>query len=104
GDDGEDRRGALPDAQEVAAARGDGSVLRGARGARAEEEAFDLRAPRLAEAAPRRGHPCGSAAFEGPQDHHPAAARRAAEERAGRASLRAPGVHDAGERRLTVSL
>src|SRR5205823_4601618 len=103
GDDGEDRLGALPDAEEVAAARGDGSVLRGARSPRAEEEALDLRAPRLAEAAPRRGHPSGSAALEGPQDHHPAAARRAPEERAGRASFRASGVHDARERRLTVS-
>ena len=58
------------------------------------------RAARLAEAAARRGHPARSAALQGPQDHHPAAARRAAEERAGRAPLRAAGVHDARQGRL----
>ncbi len=37
---------------------------------------------------------------EGPQDHHPAAARRAAQERAGRAPVRAAGVHDPRQGRL----
>src|SRR4029077_10856814 len=75
------------------AARGARGVLRGARGARAEEEALDLRAARLAEAAARRGHPARGAALQGPQEHHPAAARRAVEERAGRASLRTADFH-----------
>ena len=66
----------------------------GARGARAEEEALDLGASRLAEAAARRRHPARGAALQGPQDDHPAAARRAAQERAGRAPLRAARVHD----------
>src|SRR5262249_2726672 len=76
---------------------------RGARGAGAEKEALHLRAARLAEAAARRGHPGRGAALEGPQDHHPAAARRAPQERAGRAPVRAPRVHDEGkELRLFV--
>ena len=62
------------------------------------------RAARLAEAAARRGHPAGSAALQGPQDHHPAAARRAAEERAGRAPVRAPGVHDPRQGRVADRL
>src|SRR4029077_15203123 len=45
--------------------------------------------------------PARGAALEGPQEHHPAAARRAAEERAGRPPLRAAGLHDPGERRLS---
>ena len=57
GDDGADRRRALSRAQEEPAARGARGVLRAARGAGAEEEAVDLGAPRLAEAAARRGHP-----------------------------------------------
>src|SRR2546425_8220150 len=91
---------ALPISEEVAAARGDGSLLRGARSPGPEEEALHLRAARLAEAAARRGHPAGRAALEGPQDDHSAPARRAAQERAGRASVRAPGFHDPREGRL----
>ena len=87
----------FPQPEEIAAARGAGGVLRGARGARTEEEALDQRAARLAEAAARRGHPARSAALQGPQGDHPAAARRAAEERAGRPPVRAAGVHDARE-------
>src|SRR6185369_13635192 len=102
GNDGEDRRGALPGPEEVAAEGGDGGVLRGARGAGPEEEALDLGTARLAEAPAGGGHPSGSAAFEGPQDHHPAAARRAAEKRAGCAPVRATGVHDARQGRLSA--
>jgi len=54
GDDGENRRGAFPGAEEVAAARGDGSVLRGARSPGPEEKALHLGAARLAEAPARR--------------------------------------------------
>src|SRR5439155_3179787 len=58
---------------------------------------------RLAEAAARRGHSAGRVALEGPQDDHSAPARRAAQERAGRAPVRAPGVHDPreGDRKST---
>ena len=40
---------------------------------------------------------------QGPQDHHPAAARRAAQERAGRASVRAAGLHVARSEPLSAS-
>ena len=91
--------------QEVASARGDGGLFRGARGAGAEEEALDLGAARLAEAASRRRHPPRGTALEGSQDDHPAAARRTAQERAGRASFRAARVHDScqGLRSLSPS-
>jgi len=65
-----------------------------------EEEALHLGAARLAEAAARRGHSRRGAALQGPQDHHPAAARRAAQERAGRASVRAPRIHDPRQGRM----
>src|SRR5260221_3936842 len=97
GDDGENRRGALSGAQEIAASRSARGVLRGARGARLEEEALDLGAARLAEAAPRRGHPARRPESQGPQDHHPAAARRAIEKRAGCAPLRASYLYVAAE-------
>ena len=57
-----------------------------------EEEAVDLGAPRLAEAAARRGHPAGGAEERRQEDADSAAARRAAQERAGRAPLRARRV------------
>ena len=52
----------FPRPEEGAAERGAGGVLRGARGAGAEEEALHLRAARLAQAAARRGHPARGAA------------------------------------------
>ena len=67
-------------------------LLRGPRSARPEEEAVDLGAARLAEAAAQRGHDAGNAQGARPAQADPAAARRAAEERAGRASVRAAGV------------
>jgi MoxR-like ATPase len=42
-----------------------------------KKKAFDLGAARLAQAAAGRGHPARSAAQQGPEDRHPAAARRA---------------------------
>src|SRR5690606_40112510 len=61
-------------------------------GARPEEEAVDLRAARLAQAADGRGHRRVGAAREGSHQADPAAARRPAEERAGRSPVRAPGL------------
>ena len=78
-------------------AHGRGSLadlLRGARGARPEEEAVDLRTPGLAQAAAQRGHHAGNAAGARSAQADSAAARRAAEERAGRASVRAAGVFE----------
>ena len=87
-----DRRRALPEDQAAAGRRGAAHLLRGARGAGPEEEAVDLGAARLAEAAAERGHDAGDAARARPAQADPAAARRAAEERAGRAPVRAAGV------------
>src|SRR5690606_39064627 len=70
-------------------------ILPDPRAARPEEEALDLRAARLAEAAGGRGHPARGVALAGQQERDPAAARRAAEERAGRAPVRAPDLHGA---------
>src|SRR5260221_1630873 len=97
GNDGENRRGALSRAEEVAPARSARGVLRGARGARAEEKALDLGAARLAEAAARRGHSARRPESQGPQDDHPAAARRAVEKRAGCAPVRASYLHVAAK-------
>ena len=86
-----DRRRAFPGAQAAAGRRGLAPVLRRARDAGTEEEADDVGAARLAEAAGERGHRprrCASATHEA----DPAAARRAIEERAGRASVRAARV------------
>src|SRR5216117_3503941 len=93
GNDGEDRRGALSGAQEITPSRGARSVLRGARSARPEEKALDLRAARLAEAPARGGHPARRPEGQGPQDHYPAPPWGSAEERAGCSSLRAPHLH-----------
>ena len=90
-----DRRRALSRAQEGAAAGGARGVLRPARRAGAEEEAVDVRAARLAEAAARRGHSARGAAQQRQEGVHSAAARRAAQERAGRAPVRARRVHGA---------
>jgi hypothetical protein len=59
---------------------------------RPEEKAFDLGAPRLDQAAGRRGHRPGSAALRRRESRDPAALWRAAQERAGRAPLRAARV------------
>ena len=94
-DDDADRRRALPGAQEGAAAGGAGGLLQPARGARPQEEAVDLGAARLAQAAAGRGHPAGGAEEQRQEGADPAAARRAAQERAGRAPVRARRVHGA---------
>src|SRR5207249_2570271 len=80
------------------AAAGGGGVeafLRGARRAGAEEEAIHLRVARLAQAADGRRHRPGDLARARPEKADPAAARRAVEERAGRAPVRAAGVYGA---------
>ena len=61
-DDGAHRRRALSEPEEGAAGGSADRVLQGARDAGPEEEAVDLRAARLDQAAARRGHPAGSAA------------------------------------------
>jgi DNA polymerase III delta prime subunit len=68
-------------------------VFRDPRGAGAEEEALDLRAPRLAEAPHGGRHPARGAAQPGHPQDHSSAAWGAAQERAGRASLRAARLH-----------
>ena len=73
GDDGAHRRRAPSQHQAGAGARGAAPVLRHARGAGPQEEARDLGAARLAEAADDRGHPAGSAARQGPEGGDPAA-------------------------------
>jgi MoxR-like ATPase len=70
---GQHRRRALPQPEKRPAARSHGSLLRTARSARDEEEALDLGTHRLAQAAGGRGHPAGSAAFEGQEGHGAAA-------------------------------
>ena len=60
-----------------------------------EEETVDLGTARLAEAARRRADPAGGAALEGREARGAAARRRAAEERAGHAPVRAAGLHGA---------
>ncbi len=59
-----------------------------------EEEAVDLGTAGLAQAAAQRGHHAGNAAGARPAQADPAAAWRAVEERAGRASVRAAGVFE----------
>jgi MoxR-like ATPase len=84
-DPAEDRRRALPGYQEGSGQRSAGRVLRCAQGAGPEEEALDLRAGRLAEAADGRQHRRGRAARTRSDQGHPAAGRCLGEERAGRA-------------------
>ena len=91
-DDGADRPRALSRHPQGPDARGAERVLPDPRGAGPEEEAGHLGAAGLAEAADGRGHAARGAAQQGHPPDHPAAVRRAAEERAGRASVRAPGV------------
>src|SRR5690606_34480274 len=52
---------------------------------------------RLAQVAGRRGHSARGAALAGQQERDSAAARRAAQERAGRAPVRAPDLHGAAQ-------
>ncbi|MFK4722449.1 MoxR-like ATPase [Bradyrhizobium niftali] len=82
----------FPGIKEAPGGRSAAHLLRGARGAGPEEEALDLRAARLAEAAAQRGHERRAAPRTRPAQADPAAARRAAQERAGRAFVRAAGV------------
>ncbi len=68
-------------------------ILRGARHAGAEEETLHLGAARLDQAAGGRGHRSRGAAQQRQPQGHPAAAWSVAQERAGRAPVRATGVH-----------
>src|SRR5690606_15378645 len=92
-----DRRRPLPGPQEGAPEGRARHLLPDPRDARPEEEALDVRAPRLAQAAAGGGHPARGAPVAGQQVRHPAAAWRAAQERAGRAPVRAPRVHGAAQ-------
>ena len=86
-----DHRRALPGHQEAAGQRGTRDLLQDARCAGAEEEAVDERTARLVEAADVGRHRRGDAAREEPEQAGAAAARRAAEERAGHPAVRTPG-------------
>src|SRR5690606_11904009 len=96
------RRRPLPGAEEGAGPGGDGSLLPDPRGSGPEEEAVDVGAARLAEAADGRGHSAGSAPLQGRDDGDPAALRRSAQERAGRAPVRAARVHVEARRPVTA--
>jgi MoxR-like ATPase len=67
--------------------------FRTARSPRSQEKAVHQRADRLAQAAAGRRHSARSPARQGSQRRHSAAAWRAAQERTGRPSLRAPCLH-----------
>ena len=82
----------FPEHQETAGGRGAADLLRGPGSAGPEEEAFDIGASGLAQAAAERGHHAGNAEGARSAQADPAAARRAPEERAGRASVRAAGI------------
>ena len=88
-----------PGAEARAAVRGAERVLQAARGAGPEEEAVDLGAARLAQAAARRGRAAGGAAHRRPAQEPAAAVRRAAQERAGRAPVRAADLPAAASSR-----
>ncbi len=90
-----DHRGAFPRHQAAAGGGGVEAVLRNPRRAGHEEKALDLGIARLAETADGRGHRPGNPARARSEEAHPAAARRAHQERAGRAPVRAAGVHGA---------
>src|SRR5262249_56334413 len=85
-------RGAFPRHQAAAGVGGAQAVLRDPRSAGNEEEALDLGAARLAQASAGRGYRPRNLARARPEEAHSAAARRAAQERAGRAPVRAAGV------------
>jgi MoxR-like ATPase len=83
---------ALSRPEKAPAGRGAGGVLRNPRGAGSEEAAVHLGTAGLDQAAGGRGHPARGAARR-PAQADPAAVRRVAEERAGRAPVRAAAVH-----------
>jgi MoxR-like ATPase len=96
-----DHRGAFSRHQAAPRLGGAQAVLRDPRRARDEEEALDLGAAGLAQAPDGRGHRARGAARARPQAAHSAAARRAHQERAGRAPVRAARLHGAKRRPLT---
>src|SRR5690606_774428 len=79
--------------------RGSEDLLRNPRHAGPEEEAFDVRTAGLAEAVARGRRGAGDPARKDAGQADPAAARRPAEERTGRASVRTPGLHEPSRRR-----
>src|ERR1019366_4821649 len=87
-----DRRRAFSQHQETPGGRSAADLLRGARSAGPEEEALDVGTAGLAETPAQRGYDPGNAEGARSEKADPAAARRAAEERAGRAFVRAAGV------------
>ena len=99
-----DHRGAFPRHQAAAGERGAETVLRNPRRAGHEEEAVDLGTAGLAEIADGRGHRPGDFARARSQEADPAAARRADQERAGRASVRAAGLYGAARGALILRL
>ncbi len=74
---------------------GDAHLLRDPRRAGPEEEAVDVGAARLAEAAAQRGRAARDAARDRQPQAHPPARRRAHQERAGHAPVRAHRLHGA---------
>ena len=79
-------------------------LLRRARGAGPAQEALHLRAARLAQAPAVRGYRPGAAARARHPQAHPAAARGAAEERAGCEPVREAGLHRQTGRALMLRL
>ena len=77
------------------------AILRNPRRPRHEEEAVDVRASRLAQAADGRRHRSGNVARARPQKTYSAAAWSSDQERAGRAPVRAACLHGAARRPLT---
>src|SRR5215469_13159896 len=92
GDDGKNRRRTFPGHQAEARVGGAERFLPDSRRAGAEEEAVHVGTARLAEAPAERGHSAGGAPRAGSEKAHSAAARRAPQERAGRASARTSGL------------
>jgi len=90
--DAQDRRSPLSGAEKRAAGRGARSVLPGSGNPGIEEEAIDIRAARLDQTAGGRRHRSRGAALAGSKEDAAHTARCVAEERAGRASVRAAGV------------
>ncbi|MDF9862851.1 hypothetical protein M2437_001833 [Methylorubrum pseudosasae] len=89
------RRGALSRHQAPPRRRGAAGVPGNPRGAGPQEEAFDLRIARLAQAPRLRGRPAGDPARARRPQADSAATRRAPEERAGREPVREARLHDA---------
>ena len=94
-----------PGIKQKLVSRGAEHLLSDSRRARSEEEAIDQRTARLAEAPDERRRAARGAAREGPDQADPAAARRAAQERAGRALVRTTGIFGAKrEQELVLKL